>query len=177
MLVVFARAADEKAISELDQKLLTSAIASDTNKVVEALSEGAHINVSDAGANTPLHWAAMNGDLEMVRLLVEKSADINARASGCWGTALSMASGNGHLEVVKYLVDKKADINLKGIERGETPFQEACMNGYLEIVKFLLSKKPDVTAKNKTGFTAFELAQSNNKKEVVDYLRKQGVRK
>lgn len=46
------------------------------------------------------------GDLEKVKLLVEKDADINLEYYN-W-TPLTKASGEGHLNIVQYLVENKA---------------------------------------------------------------------
>nr|WP_297278145.1 ankyrin repeat domain-containing protein [uncultured Brachyspira sp.] len=44
--------------------------------------------------------ASRNGHLEVVKLLIDKGADVNAK-DDYNRTALMLASSNGHLEVVK----------------------------------------------------------------------------
>ena len=57
--------------------------------------------------------------MEVVRVLVEKGADINkARNDGA--TPLHVASQNGHADVVRILVERGADIN-KWESGGYTP--------------------------------------------------------
>ena len=49
-----------------------------TLKEVLALSSSNHVlslNLQNASGNTPLHWAALNGHLSAVRLLIEAGAD------------------------------------------------------------------------------------------------------
>ena len=46
--------------------------------------------------------ACQNGDLETVKFLVEKGADIRVKDDG----AVRYASQNGHLETVKFLIEK-----------------------------------------------------------------------
>lgn len=58
--------------------------------------------------------------LEIVKLLVEKGANINIQDEH-GRTALHIASVNGRLEMVKLLVEKGADIKVKN-NKGETPF-------------------------------------------------------
>jgi len=53
--------------------------------------------------NTPLHRAALEGNLEEVKKLVEGGADVNAKNT-IGITPLHMASGNGKLDVVYYLL-------------------------------------------------------------------------
>ncbi|OEJ15271.1 hypothetical protein BFL38_13275 [Brachyspira hampsonii] len=64
--------------------------------------------------------ASKNNDLETLKSLIEKGADVNAKDNDNW-TALMLASDNGHLEVVKYLLDKGADVNAAD-NNGWTPF-------------------------------------------------------
>ena len=51
---------------------------------------------------TPLHYAAANGHLEVVKYLVEKGADVK-RANENGLTAEEWARQKGHLDVVEYL--------------------------------------------------------------------------
>jgi ankyrin repeat protein len=46
-----------------------------------------------------LFWAAEYGHANVVRVLIERGADINAKAQGD-ATSLMWAARNGHLEVV-----------------------------------------------------------------------------
>lgn len=69
-------------------------------------------NVFSLGERTPLMWAAMEGNLEAVRFLIDKKADVNmADVQGT--TALMFASGKGYKDIVEYLISKGADINAK----------------------------------------------------------------
>ena len=52
-------------------------------------------------------WASYNGHIEVVILLIEKGADINARDSSGY-TALKMASIMGHTEIANLLIEAGA---------------------------------------------------------------------
>lgn len=68
-----------------------------------------HDNVGMLLATTPLHNAAWMGDLEMVKLLVELGADINARDQNYNGTPLGWARYNNQQVVADYLVSIGAE--------------------------------------------------------------------
>ena len=73
--------------------------------------------------------ACWNGNLEVIKDLVENGADIHNFND--W--PLTVAAYCGHLKVVKYLVEKGADIH-SGDDR---PLENAARNGHLEIVNYL----------------------------------------
>jgi ankyrin repeat protein len=52
--------------------------------------------------NTPLHLASQNGSLAIVKFLVEKGAQINARGNN-GKTALHLAARDGYVLVVEFL--------------------------------------------------------------------------
>lgn len=61
---------------------------------------------------TPLMRAAENGDLQAVRDLLKKGADVNVKP-GAWPTALMLAAKEGQLEIVKILLAAGANPNEK----------------------------------------------------------------
>lgn len=86
------------------------------------------INQKGHGGDTPLGIAARNGNLEIVKALVERGASLDiGKESGDW-TPLMYASAYGHVEVVKYLFAKAADVNVKA--KGLTPLLAACSRGF-----------------------------------------------
>jgi len=62
---------------------------------------------------TPLMIAAENGNLEIVKLLIEHGSDPNARQQAGGHNALINAIHGQHLEVVKYLLENHADPEVK----------------------------------------------------------------
>ncbi|MCF7853260.1 MAG: ankyrin repeat domain-containing protein [Candidatus Pacebacteria bacterium] len=67
------------------------------------LAHGANVNLSDRGEGwTPLMWAAAEGNLEVVKILLESGAD-KERKDADKDTAYSFAVRKGHSEVVRLL--------------------------------------------------------------------------
>jgi len=67
--------------------------------------------------NNALSAAFSGGGKEVVRMLLENGADVNAQG-GQYGNALQAASCGGHQEVVQILLEKGADVNAQGGEYG-----------------------------------------------------------
>jgi ankyrin repeat protein len=54
------------------------------NAAAWLLEKGAAVNPSDKDGNTPLHWAAAQGHVEMTELLIAHGADLKAKTRfGC----------------------------------------------------------------------------------------------
>jgi|GEM_PF-3293281 len=128
----------------------------------------------------PLEVAAVHGDLDLVKALVEKGADVNAHggldnASIHGGrTALMAAAGNGHLDVVESLLSKGANIEAV-TSGGQTALMAAADEGHLDVVEFLLSTGAVVNAENNYGETALTLALKTPLSEVADCLIDHGA--
>lgn len=76
------------------------------------LKSGARVNTMDKYKNTPLHYAAFNGNTKAVEELIRRGADIDAKnVEGA--TALWNAVYHKHEEIVLLLLNKNADYNVK----------------------------------------------------------------
>lgn len=65
---------------------------------------------------TPLHYAARQGDLGIVRLMLSRDPDKKGVLNFCskkYGTPLIMAANHGHVNVVKELIKADADLDVK----------------------------------------------------------------
>jgi ankyrin repeat protein len=82
--------------------------------------------------------AAQNGHTEIVKLLLDANADVNA-ANTNGLSPLYMAAQKGHTEVVKLLLVANADVNLKGSFKDTkyTPLEIARVRGHEDIVRIL----------------------------------------
>jgi ankyrin repeat protein len=60
-----------------------------------------------------LQAAAARGHIEIVSVLLEKGANVNA-AGGEYGSPLQAAVAEGHTEIVSILLEKGANVNAAG---------------------------------------------------------------
>ena len=103
-----------------------------------ALDRGAHLDHRDTNAYdlTALDWAARNGHEDVVKLLLDRGAEVNAKDANGW-TALHLATRQGHKGVVLLLLGRGSDVGAK-TSRGSTPLDLATTIGYMSIVDVLL---------------------------------------
>lgn len=87
----------------------------------------------------PLCAAARDGNLQVVRYMVDHGENVNCK-DGKGRTPLHFAAENGHLEVVKFLVEHSAHVECIN-DKNETPLDLATRNNHAEIVRFLMEKR------------------------------------
>jgi ankyrin repeat protein len=123
------------------ESLISAILASQTNQVAALVGQGAPVNGFSRHGSTPLYLAAVQGEAEIVGVLLEAGADPNRESAGEGeGTPLCAAASWGHAEVVRLLLRYDADPNLA--ERtGEVPMTAlawARRNHHDETVRLLL---------------------------------------
>jgi len=126
------------------------------------------LNKGDSKDATPLHYAALNGDMDILMYLIEKGARIASDQSG--ETPLHLAALNGHYKAVKYLVEMGSDVNSQ-TSSGSTPLHYACLNKKYDIVGYLLSLPyidRDIT--DSQGNTATIIAANSKDKTLLNYF-------
>jgi ankyrin repeat protein len=94
-----------RAPDDLSRQLLAAVFLADAPRVRSLLARQPHLATMPDGRNDqPLHHAARNGDTEIVRLLIEHGADVNAN-----GNVLYCAGAHGHVETALLLLDAGTD--------------------------------------------------------------------
>jgi len=86
--------------------------------------------------DTPLHYAAVNGDTEIVEMLLNRGANINAK-NWCGITPLHNAVKSKKMEITEYLLKRGAYVNARN-SYNVTPLHFAVEKGSEEIVRLLL---------------------------------------
>jgi len=110
-----------------------------------ALAQPKAGNLRGPGGTTPLMQAALYGDAESVRLLLDNGADPNLR-NEAGTTALMWAATD--LAKTRVLLDRGADVNARSEDSRTALLIAAGQPGCREVVKLLLDKGADVNARS-----------------------------
>ena len=123
-----------------------------------------------------LYIAAEHGHHKMVKLLLDKGADVNAQSEQYSINALMAASLEGHEQMVKLLLDKGADVNAQA-QGGDfsNALQAASIQGREQIVKLLLDKGADVNAQGGYYSNALQAASLGGYEQIVKLLLDKGA--
>jgi hypothetical protein len=111
-------------------ELIEAVKSGNSEEVKELIESGAEINQEDKQGWTPLSWAAARGNLAVVELLLQNSAD-PLRVGNDLRTAQMIALAAGHAEVVKRLRQAEAEANGGQAEETERKYCTAYRLGDL----------------------------------------------
>ena len=102
---------------------------SSTEVAIVLIRAGAYVNIQTPKGNTPLHYAAMNNNVELIRILIVEGANLdvqnNAHQNNYFinkNTPLHIAILEGRVEATKELIEAGADLDIQNAE-GKTPRQ------------------------------------------------------
>ena len=148
-----------------NEEFFAAARKGDAAAVKAHLDAGVDVNSKTRYGATALSYACDKGHVEVVKLLIERGADVNVKDTFYGEVPLGWALSHGHVEVVKLLLDKGA----AGRERA---LISGVQDGKVEIVKVAVEKGG---LKQETLNNALRRASSVGNKEIIDLLKKAGA--
>ena len=180
----------------LELTLIQAAQVGDVDAARRAIKTGADLHALDVEKKyPPLCWAARNGHLEVVQLLVESGADVDqvdsdpseshyvkgrieagADPTGShWGyTAVGKAAYAGHEAIVSYLLEHGADVRRDWMN-GDAVLHSAARGGSARIVEDLLDHGADIEAFFWLYGTPLAVAASLAQVDIVQTLIDRGA--
>jgi ankyrin repeat protein len=158
------------------ESLIADAAARGDREAVKALlKKAADVNAAQGDGMTALHWAAMNGDVELTDMLVYAGANVRATTRLGSYTPLYLASQHGHATVIQSLVKAGADVKA-GTPNGTTPLMVAAASGDVESVRTLLDHGAEINGRDGVRWqTPVMYAAANNRAAVIELLASKGA--
>ena len=176
---VLARSEDSVNVAGPDDQTPLHLAAGGPVTIVRALlGAGAEVNsLVRSSQATVLHMAALAGNTEVVRVLLDWGARLQPRAGrSLYGaTPLYLAAQNGHSDTVEALLSRGADINCRLRKIGATPLFISAERGHSELVTLLLEQGATPHARNWNGLTALGVAALASRRNIVQQLIEAGA--
>lgn len=135
------------------------------------------VDIKDPGKEnrTALHDAALVGNLEVARALLDADAAVDPRTRGSFRTPLHCACLKGYSELARLLLDRGASANTRAGDKG-TALHAAAEHGHFAVAKLLVERGVSLNVERERGYTALDLAVAGKFAEIVGLLRGAGGR-
>jgi ankyrin repeat protein/L-ascorbate metabolism protein UlaG (beta-lactamase superfamily) len=155
-----------RAIAQNDRDAVARLLARDTG-LVRAPDE------EDRFASLPMHLAAIQGNVEITRLLLEAGADVDCGDSD-ESTPLDVAALNRKKDLVEFLISRGADVNRRD-KNGAYSLSFAASGGDTAIVRVILAAGADLNYRSAEGTTLLHMAASRGLNGLCDALFARGA--
>jgi len=162
------RGIDPNSPNEKGVPALLVALQSGSNKTAVLLAQEpqTRVEVSNPSNESALMMAAINNQLEVATVLIERGAEVNRKS---W-TPLHYAATRGHIAMMRLLLENNAYIDAES-PNGTTPLMMAAYYAPPLAVKLLLEEGADPTLRNQAKASALDMALANDRKQSAYYLR------
>lgn len=174
-------------LKPLGYALLEAAERGDDAEVRQLLQKGTDPDSGTVQKWTALMAAASRGQRNVVKLLLDQGAKVNARRNGfpfvttqlgarfpSGETALMAACAAGDTETVRLLLEAKARVNYERHPDRWTALMAAAYGSHERIVRMLLNKGATVSAVTEWGYSPTALAAINGNAAIVRMLKARG---
>jgi ankyrin repeat protein len=155
--------------------IANAAQSKDAAAVRKLLKDGADVNAAQGDGMTALHWAALNGDVDMASMLLYAGANVGAKTRIGGYTPLHLAAQVGNAGVIAPLVAAGAQVAAL-TSTGATALMQAAHSGSADAVRILIENGADPNVKETAnGQTALMFAAAADRVDVVKLLLSRGA--
>jgi ankyrin repeat protein len=163
-------------LSAVESPIADAAMNEDFDSVQFLIQEGEEVNTAQGDGMTALHWAAENGDVEMLEMLMSAGANPEAVTRLGRYTPLHLASKLGREASVVSLLRLGSAVNPRTTTGAVTPLHFAAASGSELAVKALLDHGANVDAKElQWDQTPLMFAAALNRVGIIDILVAHGA--
>lgn len=144
----------------------------DVRQAEKWLDAGMAPDFMGSRVGTGLMIGAWEGKPDLMRLFVERGADINKlNANG--ESAIALAAWRGNLDAVKWLLERGAKINAP--RRQWSALHYAVFAGHAEMAEFLLAQGADINAQSTNGSSVLMMAVYEGHQQLARQLIEKGA--
>lgn len=162
-------------VKERDEHFEHAIERGDLDLVKKLLEEGKSLNTWNKNDWTPLFTAVTKENDELVRLFIEKGADVNFGNRYNFGAPLHEASAIGRCDFVKLFLENGAEVNKVSGPIRNTALFLASGKGHYDIVEVLLANKADTSLVNNQNETPLDVACQKGHLKIVKALVDNGA--
>ncbi|KAL5009533.1 hypothetical protein ScPMuIL_011838 [Solemya velum] len=172
--LLLKKGADYSATDKNDKTAIFLAAEEDKYDALEKLLSYGNvqklIDRSDRYDNNPLHIAATNGFLRIVKLLLKKGADLDSKNEE-EHTPLHLAARYGRTNTVREIVHQgdKSVVNDED-ENSNTALHLSALYGHAKVASVLIAEGADVAARNQSLWTPLDCAAAKGWAKTAEVL-------
>jgi len=157
-----------------DQSFLELASKGEVAAALQILGSVTDVNQAQADGTTALHWAVYYHDVDLVKALLSRAANTNAR-NEFGATPLAQAAITGNPDIISALLAAGADANERGAD-DQTALMIIARTNNLDAAKVLINAGADVNTVEKwRGQTALMWAAAQMQPDMVQLLLASGA--
>jgi len=160
----------EMGLSITADSFADSVAQGDVRAVESFLRAGFSPNTRDSFGVPLVNLAVRNGRQEVLRLLVERGADVNQQSNDRGNTALMEAAGRGDIRAVRILIERGAELEQKS-KNGQTALMLAVAEGFVEAGRILLAYGADPFVQDSLGMSASKYAELFRQQALLGEIR------
>ena len=141
----------------------------DSNVTVKlTLPHGFSVDSRNAAGRTPLMNAALNGNVQVVKSIMNRGADPSLMDNRGWNT-LHLAAQSGDTDIISLIHSHLPNIESKTGE-GYTPLMVAALCGKLHAVKWFLEKGATVACEGNRGWNTLHYAAQGGDTDIISLI-------
>ena len=170
-----------KVVKRADSEVFKTLVLGDIDEIIQLLESGVDVNMKDSKGMTPLMWASFYCDYDVVELLLDYDADIDAKDEEEGKTSLMWAAYpfrdlSMQISVMVLLLRNHADINAVD-NKGRTALIQSIVSRHNhKIQQILLAYGADVNIKDNFNHNAMDYAIEYKDEELFNLLKEYGAR-
>jgi len=161
---------DLNPFSKYYENVARAAKQNDAGSVRSTIANGASPDQTDEAMRTGMHYAATNGNLQIIAILIKAGAKLDPKEK-LGNTPLHFAVDANQVEAAKLLVFAGATVDPEN-KNGMTPLMVAASRGSVDCVRTLLAKGASVAKTDYTGRDAAGWAVQSHSPAVMQAIKR-----